>query len=136
LRIENNFEKGIIQWKGFLPTIKFQEQLGQCRAFINTPKWNEAYGNVIVEALACGVPVIAYDLGGPGELIRNGINGFLVQPNDLEGIKKAIELVSTIKRRNCRDWFEKNASNKVFAKRVENWINKGLNKNISADFHN
>ena len=134
--IENTFRKGIIEWKGFLPTTKFQEQLGHCRAFINTPKWNEAYGNVIVEALACGVPVVAYDLGGPGELIEDGFNGFLVQPNDLEGMKKAIKLVSKIKRRNCRDWFEKNASNRVFAERVENWINKGLNKNISADFQN
>ena len=91
--IENTFTKGIIQWKGFLPTIKFQEQLGHCRAFINTPKWNEAYGNVIVESLACGVPVVAYDLGGPGELIEDGFNGFLVQPNDIEGMKKAIKLV-------------------------------------------
>ena len=133
-KIENSFTKGIIEWKGFLPTIKFQEQLGQCRAFINTPKWNEAYGNVIVEAFACGVPVIAYDLGGPGELIEDGMNGFLVQPNDVEGMIKATKSISKIKRRNCRDWFEKNASNIVFAERVENWIHKGLNENITEDF--
>jgi len=128
-RIENSFSKKIIEWKGFLPTNKFQEQLGKCRAFINTPKWNEAYGNVIVEALACGVPVIAYDLGGPGELIEHGFNGYLVHPNDIKGMIEAIKLVVKIKRINCRDWFEKNASNRVFAERVENWINKGLTKN-------
>ena len=132
-KVENNVKKDIIEWKGFLPTHKFQEQLGECRAFINTPKWNEAYGNVIVEAMACGVPVIGYDLGGPGELIQDGLNGFLVQPNDIEAMTKAIKLVSRIKRRNCRDWVEQKASNKVFAKRVENWINKGLNKNFSTD---
>ena len=129
-KIENSFTKGIVEWKGFLPTDQFQKQLGQCRAFINTPKWNEAYGNVIVEALACGVPVIAYDLGGPGELIEDGLNGFLVQPNDLEGMIKATKSVSKIKRKNCRNWFEKNASNKVFAVRVENWIHKGLNQSV------
>ena len=133
-KVENTFTKGIIEWKGFLPTNQFQEQLGECRAFINTPKWNEAYGNVIVEAMACGVPVIAYDLGGPGELIKDGLNGFLVQPNDIEGMKKAIKSVSKIKRRDCRDWFEKTASIKVFAELVENWINKGLNKKISGNF--
>ena len=58
----------------------------------------------------------------------------MVEPNDLEGMKNATKSVSKIKRRNCRDWFEKNATNKVFAERVENWINKGLNNNISADF--
>jgi len=133
-RIENTFKKEIVEWRGFLPTNKFQEQLGRCRALINTPKWNEAYGNVIVEAMACGVPVIAYDLGGPGELIEDGINGFLVKPNDIEGLIKATKSISRIKRKNCRDWFEKKATEKVFAERVENWLNKGLNKKISADF--
>ncbi len=135
-KIENTFKKEILEWRGFLPTNKFQEQLGRCRALINTPKWNEAYGNVIVEAMACGVPVIAYDLGGPGELIEDGLNGFLVKPNDIEGLKKATKSISEIKRKNCRDWFEKNATNKVFAERVENWLDKGLNKKISADFQN
>ena len=133
-KIENTFTNEIVEWKGFLPTNKFQEQLGRCRALINTPKWNEAYGNVIVEAMACGVPVIAYDLGGPGELIEDGFNGFLVKPNDVEGLIKATKSISEIKRKNCRDWFEKKATNKVFAERVENWLNKGLNKKISADF--
>ena len=131
--IEKTFTKEIIEWKGFLSTHKFQEQIGKCRALLNTPKWNEAYGNVIVEAMACGVPVIAYDLGGPGELIEDGLNGFLVQPNDIEGMIKATKSVSNINRRNCRIWFEQNASNKVFAERVERWINKGLNNNLSTD---
>ena len=126
-KIENTFTKEIIEWRGFLPTNKFQEELGQCRALINTPKWNEAYGNVIVEAMACGVPVIAYDLGGPGELIEEGFNGFLVEPNDVDGLIKATKSISEIKRKNCRDWFEKKASNKVFAERVEKWLDKGLN---------
>jgi len=134
LNIENTFEK-IIDWRGFLPTNKFQEELGRCRALINTPKWNEAYGNVIAEALACGVPVIAYDLGGPGELIEDGFNGFLVKPNDIDGLIKATKSISEIKRNNCRYWFEKKASIKVFAERVENWLDKGINKIISADIY-
>ena len=132
-RIENTFDKEIIVWRGFLPTNKFQEELGRCRALINTPKWNEAYGNVIVEAMACGVPVIAYDLGGPGELIEDGFNGFLVEPNDIEALIKATKLSAKIKRENCRGWFEKKATNKVFAERVENWIYKGLNNKKSED---
>ena len=132
-KIENSYTKEIIEWRGFLPTNKFQEQLGGCRALINTPKWNEAYGNVIVEAMACGVPVIAYDLGGPGELIEDGFNGFLVKPDDIEGLIKATKSISEIKRKNCREWFEKKASNKVFAERVNNWIIKGINTKITGD---
>ena len=69
--VESSVPPGTIDWRGFLPTQELQRELGQCRALINTPKWNEAYGNVVVEALACGVPVVAYDRGGPGELIRS-----------------------------------------------------------------
>jgi len=47
---------------------------------------------------------------------------------------KATKSISNIKRRNCRVWVEKKASNKVFAERVENWINKGLNKKLFEDF--
>ncbi len=133
LRIEESFPKGKIEWKGFLPTSEFQEQLGLCRAFINTPKWNEAYGNVVVEAMACGVPVIAYNLGGPGELIKPGHNGFLVEPNDINGMIKAVKSISKINRNNCRIWAEKNASHQVFAQRVENWITSGIKINRSQN---
>ena len=74
-KISGLYPSGQICWKGFLPTNKLQEELGKCRALINTPKWNEAYGNVIVEALACGVPVVAYKRGGPGEIIQHGETG-------------------------------------------------------------
>ena len=133
-KIENTFKKETIEWRGFLPTDKFQEQLGRCRALINTPKWNEAYGNVIVEAMACGVPVIAYDIGGPGELIEDGFNGFLVKPNDIEGLIKATKSIPEIKRKNCRNWVEKNATSRVFAERVENWLYKGLKKKSLRTF--
>ena len=93
---------------------------------INTPKWNEAYGNVVVEAMACGVPVVADDRGGPGELIKSGITGWLVPPDDVEALKKAIHKVDQLKRIDCRHWVEKSASKKVFAKRVINWIKSDL----------
>jgi glycosyltransferase involved in cell wall biosynthesis len=41
-------------------------------------------------ALACGVPVISYDVGGQGEAVRNGVNGFLLPPNDEEGVLTAL----------------------------------------------
>jgi len=49
-KIEQSFPKGTIDWMGFLPTNELQKELGKCRVLLNTPKWNEAYGNVIVEA--------------------------------------------------------------------------------------
>ena len=124
--IEKSVPPGTVEWRGFLPTDQFQNELRECRALINTPKWNEAYGNVVVEALACGVPVIAYDRGGPGELIQPGKTGFLVPPDDVDAMKSAVSNVSRIDRNDCRNWVKESASHIEFSRRVESWILKGM----------
>jgi UDP-glucose:tetrahydrobiopterin glucosyltransferase len=129
--VEAMVPPGTIQWRGFLPTHTLQQQLGSCRALINTPKWNEAYGNVVVEALACGVPVVAFDRGGPGELIISGETGWLVPPDDVQSLVTALRHVNQIDRFKCRDWAEKNATCEVFSARVERWIRDGLKADVS-----
>ena len=126
LSVEASVPPGTLDWRGFLPTRALQAELGRCRALINTPKWNEAYGNVVVEALACGVPVVAYDRGGPGELICSGTTGFLVEPDDVAALTQALRDVTAIDRSACRAWVEQNADQAVFARRVETWISEGL----------
>ena len=107
--------------------------MGHCRALINTPKWNEAYGNVVVEALACGVPVVAYDRGGPGELICSGRTGWLVPPDDVAALTEALRRVDSIKRSLCRSWAEEHASCEVFSQRVESWVRTGLMGDVSIN---
>ncbi len=123
-KIEKSFPQGIINWMGFLSTNELQKELGKCRVLINTPKWNEAYGNVIVEALACGVPVVAYRRGGPGEIIKHGQTGYLTDPDDKKKLLSYVEIIGNIERKNCRKWVEKNASTDIFAIKVVNWLNK------------
>ncbi len=124
--VEASVPVGTIDWRGFLPTAELQKQLGHCRAFLNTPKWNEAYGNVVVEAMACGVPVISYDRGGPGELIDSGVTGWLVPPDDVKAMTDATSRVGELDRLKCRQWVEQSASHEGFATRVVTWIRQGL----------
>jgi len=127
-KIEKSYPEGTLEWMGFLATSELQKELGKCRALLNTPKWNEAYGNVVVEALACGVPVIAYKRGGPSEIIQHGLTGYLVDPDDKEDMLSHLEIIDKIKRINCRKWVEKNASTDIFANKVTNWLNKVINE--------
>ena len=124
--IESLVPNGTIKWRGFLKTEEFQKELGSCRAFINTPKWNEAYGNVVMEAMACGVPVISYDRGGPGELIKSGLTGWIVPPDDVDKLSAAVLKIDEIERQNCRDWAIKKASYQSFANRIVAWIVEGI----------
>ncbi len=125
-KIESSVPPGTIQWRGFLNTHDFQNQLGACRAFINTPKWNEAYGNVVMEAMACGVPVVAYNRGGPGELIKSGLTGWLVPPDNVEELKIAVKNIDQIDRNDCRQWVAKSSCYEEFARRICRWIVSGI----------
>ena len=129
LKIEKMFSPGILVWNGFLETDKLQRELGTCRALLNTPKWNEAYGNVVVEALACGVPVVAYKRGGPGEIIQHCKTGYLAEPDDKESLLKYLKVINNIDRKCCRKWVENNASSNIFASKVVNWLQTVIKKN-------
>ncbi len=126
--VEKSFPKGAIDWMGFVSTDELQKELGKCRSLLNTPKWNEAYGNVIVEALACGVPVVAYKRGGPSEIIQHGQTGYLADPDDKNNMLYYVEIIEKIKRQKCREWVEKNASADIFANKVVDWLNKVIHK--------
>tara|TARA_B100000212_G_scaffold300868_1_gene246398 strand:- start:221 stop:1297 length:1077 start_codon:yes stop_codon:yes gene_type:complete len=123
-KIEEQYPSGQLCWRGYLQTNKLQRELGKCRALINTPKWNEAYGNVVVEAMACGVPVVAYERGGPGEIIQHGETGYLVKANDKENLLVQLKRIKSINRKKCREWVENNASSSIFADKVVSWLKK------------
>lgn len=120
--VEASVPPGTLEWRGFLPTAAFQAQLGACQVFLNTPKWNEAFGNVVVEAMACGVPVAAYARGGPAELVCEGQNGALAPADDPLALERAVTRAMQVPRDHCRQWFESHHAIAVFSQRIESWL--------------
>jgi glycosyltransferase involved in cell wall biosynthesis len=59
--------------------------LSGASVLIHAPDWEEALGGVVLEAMAMGVAVVAYDSGGVRECFRNGISGYLVKQGDKTG---------------------------------------------------
>ena len=111
-----------VRYEGFLPTDDLQAAIGGSAALLMTPKWVEAFGNVAIEAMACGVPVIAYRRGGPGEIVIDGETGFLVEPDDVAGMIDAVGRVGEIDRRACRERVVERYSTDAFARRVDGWL--------------
>ncbi len=68
---------------------KVPELYHQFGLFI-APSRIEAQGLAMCEAMACGLPIIATRVGGIPEFVRDGIDGYLVQPNDPKAIKEAV----------------------------------------------
>ena len=63
----------------------------------------EQFGQVLVEAMACGVPPIAVDRGGPANIVDSGRTGWLVEPDDAESLGQAmVEAVNDPEERRAR----------------------------------
>jgi glycosyltransferase involved in cell wall biosynthesis len=80
------------------------EFLGNAHAFLFPIDWPEPFGLVMIEALACGTPVIAFRNGSVPEVITNGVTGYVVDgvPEAVEAVRRAVWL----SRRACRQAFE------------------------------
>lgn len=77
---------------------------------------------VVVEAFACGVPVIAYDCGGPGEIVKPGETGWLVPQGQVSGLVKAITKIDQLSRADCRNQAETVHALAAWGKRMEGWF--------------
>ena len=60
-------------------------------------EWEEPFGIVLIEAMACGTPVIAYNRGLVSEIVVDGVTGYIVNPQDgVAGLQKAMGLIQNI----------------------------------------
>ena len=80
------------------------ELLAGARALLFPIRWNEPFGMVMIEAMACGTPVIAFKEGAAPEVVSDGQTGFLV--DDVEAMATAIGRLDELSRSDCRSAVE------------------------------
>jgi glycosyltransferase involved in cell wall biosynthesis len=100
-QIEPHLNKDGIEYVGPVNDEQKNELLGKAAAMIVPIEWDEPFGIVFAEALACGTPVISCARGALPEIIRDGVEGFLIA-NVREG-RSAVTRLSTIQRSACRE---------------------------------
>ena len=79
--------------------------LGNAYAYLFPIDWPEPFGLAMIEAMACGTPVVAFRCGSVPELIEDGVTGFIVKSE--EEAVKALPHVASINRAKCRATFER-----------------------------
>lgn len=94
-----------IEYVGEIGHAEKSRLLKNAYALINPITWNEPFGLVMVESMACGTPVIAFPRGAAPELVKHNVTGFLT-PN-IEGMVKAIKKIPSLSRTACRVRVEK-----------------------------
>jgi glycosyltransferase involved in cell wall biosynthesis len=97
--------KNGIEYVGPVDDAAKNELLGSAAAMIVPVQWDEPFGIVFAEALACGTPVISCPRGALPEIVRHRMDGFLVP--DVEGAVDAIRDIVSIDRAQCRRHVER-----------------------------
>jgi len=115
-----------IQFVGASNFSKKVELLKNAKAFLFPVRRPEPFGLVVIEAMACGVPVIAFKGGSLPELIEDGKTGFLV--NNIEEARQALKKLNRISREYCREYAKKNFNLKRMVNRYEKLYKKILKK--------
>jgi glycosyltransferase involved in cell wall biosynthesis len=87
------------------------------RALLMPIRWEEPFGMVMVEALACGTPVIAFPEGAARELVVDGTTGFLV--DDESAMSAAVHRLPGLAARDCRAWVAEHCDVDVVAAAYE-----------------
>lgn len=113
-----HLDKDGIEYVGPVDDTQKNILLGKALAMIVPIEWEEPFGIVFAESLACGTPVISCPRGALPEIVRNGIEGFLVNNID-EAISK-VKNLNRIDRHKCRARVEQCFSAKVVVEQYEN----------------
>lgn len=114
-KIEPLFDHPLVEYIGEVGDGPEKDEfLGNAMALLFPINWPEPFGLVMIEAMACGTPVIAYNRGSVPEVLQHGVTGFIV--NNLEDTVKAVERIDSIDRAMCRQVFEKRFSARRMAR--------------------
>jgi len=99
-RVAPRLDGDRISFVGPVDAAERSELLGGAHALLHLIGFDEPFGYSVVEAMACGTPVIAFRRGSMGELIAEGTTGFLV--DDVAGAVAAVDRVAILDRRAIR----------------------------------
>ncbi len=113
-KIEPLLHNPLVRFIGEIGDDRKSAFLGGASALLFPIDWPEPFGLVMIEAMACGTPVIAYDCGSVPEIVEDGVTGFIVR-DETEALR-AVERLPQLDRRRIRARFEERFSAEAMAR--------------------
>ncbi len=107
-KIKRLLKHPLVEFLGEINDREKQELYGNALGLLYPIDWPEPFGLAMIEAMACGTPVVAYRNGSVPEVINEGITGFIV--NSQEEAIEAVKKLSQLSRKKCRLIFEERFS--------------------------
>ncbi|MCK4918991.1 MAG: glycosyltransferase family 4 protein [Candidatus Pacebacteria bacterium] len=104
-KIKPYLKKGEIEYVGIVNPVKRNQLLGGAKAILVPIQWEEPFGLIMTEAMACGTPVIGFNRAAVPEIVKDKKTGFVVE--DVKEMVRAIKKIDEISRIECREHAEK-----------------------------
>jgi glycosyltransferase involved in cell wall biosynthesis len=102
-----------VRFEGEVPDDRKRELFGHARAFVFPIQWDEPFGLVMIESMACGTPVVATPYGAVPEVVTDGVNGFIA--SSVDDMVEAVKKIETISPEVCRAVVEQRFAPSVMA---------------------
>ncbi|MCL5784952.1 MAG: glycosyltransferase family 4 protein [Patescibacteria group bacterium] len=118
-----------IRWVGEVDEKERNLLMSRAMCFLHPITWKEPFGLTMIEAMACGCPVVGFDKGSVKEVVAHEKTGFIV--SDTEEMIEAITNIHKIKRTSCRRYALKNFSAQKMADGYEEVYRKILQEKVS-----
>ena len=106
--IKGLLDHPLVEYIGEIGEHEKAEFLGNASALMFLINWQEPFGLVLTESIACGTPVIAYGMGSVPEVIDDGVTGYIV--DNMDDAAKAVSRIDALDRRTIRRVFEQRFS--------------------------
>lgn len=103
-----------VEFIGEINDARKPEFLGKAKALLFPISWPEPFGLVMIESMACGTPVIAFNSGSVPEIMEDGLTGFVVE--DIDGAVAAVGKLDRLFRPSIRSRFEERFSARAMAR--------------------
>ena len=104
-KIERLLDHPLIEYVGEINDAEKNDFLGDAAALVCPYDWPEPFGLVLIEAMACGTPVLAYRQGSIPEIIDHGVTGYIC--DNINELAQAVAGIPLIDRKQCREIFER-----------------------------
>ncbi len=108
--LKSDIDGKLINWRGELAFPEKLKLYQKAKAFLFPILWEEPFGLVMIEAMACGTPVVAFSNGAIPEVVVDGKTGFVIDNNSEEKVIEAVKKINSIRREDCRKHVEENFS--------------------------
>lgn len=97
-------ERGLLRWTPYLEHSQVLTLMGQARATLALPQWDEPFGRTVAESLAAGTPVVCTDAGALPELVQDGRSGRCIPVRDPEALHKALHELAEMAEPQYAAW--------------------------------